>query len=199
VFLVHHDEAQLPQGGEHRGTGSHHEGSIAAADAPPLLLPLSRREAAVEQGHPLPEASAKTGDGLGRQRDFRYKDEGLPALGQHAFRRPHVHFRFAAARHPLKQHRPGAGIFGQPSFDDGQCPLLLRGKGRPRPVGPAGAARPRPFTARLQPIVTAGGRLLDDEAPLKEGRQRPGGRARFLQQQAALPPAPAGRVPLQYC
>jgi hypothetical protein len=59
VFLVHHDEAEARQGRKHRGAGPHRHLGLPRGQAPPLIQALAVGQAAVQQGHPPPEAPAE--------------------------------------------------------------------------------------------------------------------------------------------
>ena len=158
LLLVQDDQPQVLQRGEHRRPGTQHDVCLSPADALPLVVSLRQPQAAVQQGHLIPEIGGKPGHHLGRQGDFRHQDHHGPALGQQGLGQADIHQGLAAAGDPLQKGDAGAAIaaLGQDLIIG---PLLLIVEGdllRRRVIVPAGDAilllatqghQPRPLQA----------------------------------------------------
>ena len=105
VLLVHHDEAQAGEGRKDCGAGPHRHRSLARGQAPPLVEALAVAQAAVQQGHPFPEAPAELqGHGVG-EGDLGEEHQDLPSLVQGFPGRGQVHLGFAAGGHAVEEKR----------------------------------------------------------------------------------------------
>ena len=160
MLLVDHDEAEVLQRREHRRARADHDLHAARADVLPLVVPLARREMAVQHGHArlLPgKAGAKALHRLRRQRDLRHQHQRGAARRHHLRDRLQIDLRLAAAGHAVQQDH--ARLQRRPFVDDGPKRRLLLGvhleRRRRRPParagrdrGPASAARSGPGCAR---------------------------------------------------
>ena len=62
----------------------------------------------MEHGNSVRKPLLKQADGLGRERDFRYKHNRLPTGGEAALDGVHIHLGLAAAGDPVQQQRSAA-------------------------------------------------------------------------------------------
>ena len=79
MLFVDHDEAQVRQRGEDRGTGADHYPRLSERHRHPCVETLSSRKMAVPDddfGTEVGEAGAEAADGLGREGDFRHEEDG---------------------------------------------------------------------------------------------------------------------------
>ena len=132
VFLVDDDQAEVGQRGEHGGAGAHDDAVVPGAGPPPGVVPLSRGQAAVQDGHEIPEMGAELPHGLRGQGELRDEHDGRPARRQGLFYGFDVHVRLPAAGDAVEQQ----GL--ERAFADGavdraqRLGLLLRGIDRVR-------------------------------------------------------------------
>ncbi len=113
MFLVHDDQAKALQRREHRRTGADDDVDLAAADAVPLIVPLSVRERAVLNRHPAAEHTAKERRDGRRQRNFRHHQQDLPAGAADAIGQAQVDLALAAAGDAVQERRVEGGRVGQ--------------------------------------------------------------------------------------
>jgi hypothetical protein len=105
VFLIDHDERELGQGGEHRGTGSNDDSRLAAMRRPPGIAALAVRQARMHHHHSGAEAAAEAIDQLRCQGDFGHQHQSLAAIRDRGGNDAQVHFGLAAAGHAVDQVR----------------------------------------------------------------------------------------------
>jgi hypothetical protein len=103
LLLVHHDEAEPGQRGQHRRARPQDDARLAAAGAAPFVEPLSRAEARVEDGQVRSKTRLEAARQQRCQRDLRHQVQCLAPACQTALDRPQVHFCLAAARHPHQE------------------------------------------------------------------------------------------------
>ncbi len=214
VLLVDDDQPQVGNRREHRGAGAHDDPRVALPDAPPLIVPLPRRELAVQHRHRPPEARARRAHEHRRQADLGHEDDRPPAPRESRLDGAEVDLRLPAARHAVEEERPerpsGEGVEQRP-----QRRLLVRGRlhrqelARGQPFGPAHVALLDDAQGSLlgQPIDRpAQGRAVADELghagtpaggaqPLQDLRLRAAPRLeRHLGEDGDPPLAEAGRL-----
>ena len=214
VLLVDDDEPQVRNRREHRGAGADDDPRVALPHAPPLVVPLPRRELAVQHRHRPPEARARRAHEHRRQADLGHEDDRPPAPREGRLDGAEVDLRLPAARHAVEEERPerpsGEGVEHRP-----QRRLLVRGRlhrqelARGQPLGPAHVALLDDAQGSLlgQPIDRpAQGRAVADELghagtpaggaqPLQDLRLRTAARLeRHLGEDGDPPLAEAGRL-----
>jgi hypothetical protein len=98
VLLVDDQQPEVRHRREHRRAGPHDHARLALPDAPPLVVPLTRRQLAVEDGDDGPEARPRGPHQKRRERDLRHEDQDAAAGIERPFGGPEVHLGLAAAR-----------------------------------------------------------------------------------------------------
>ena len=107
LLLVDDDDAEVFQRREHAGARADDDPDAPGPDMLPLVVPLARRQMAVQHGHAhlLPdETRAKMFHRLRRERDFRDEHERRFALGENPVDRLQVDLRLAAAGDAVQQN-----------------------------------------------------------------------------------------------
>jgi len=103
VFLVHHDQPQPRRRGEDGAAGPDDHLRLPAADLVVVESPLGGGKPRVQHRHPR-QAAGEALERLRGQGDLRHQQDRLGALGQDPTDGAEVHFRLAAAGHPVQQH-----------------------------------------------------------------------------------------------
>ena len=180
MLLVDDDQ---PERGDRREDGrarTDDDAGLAGGDSLALVAPLGVREGGVQHGDALAEAGGEASDRLGRERDLRHEhDRAAPTLERRGAG-AEVDLGLAAARRPVQEDVPAAGV------ERGDDPLdgVDLGVGQPlglRLAGKRVARRGRPPLAATGPLVRrhererAGGRrpvvLGEPERELDERRR----------------------------
>ena len=110
LFLIHHDQAQVLQGGEHGAAGAHHDIRAALLDHLPLEQPLGVVEGGMLHRHPAAEGHFQPSDHLGGQADLGHQNKSSAAQPQGLFDQLEEHQGLAAARDPVQQGRVGLAV-----------------------------------------------------------------------------------------
>ena len=105
VLLVDDDQPEIGNRREHRGARSDDHPRVALPDAPPLVVPLPRRELAVQHGHRPPEARPRGPQEHRRQADLGDEDDRAAAPFERRLDGTEVDLRLAAAGHAVEQER----------------------------------------------------------------------------------------------
>ena len=106
VFLVHHDDAKILAGREHRAACADDHLCLSVADAPPLIKALTCRQTRMQHRRRVAEARPEPADHLRGQRDLRHEDDGGFAHRQHMTHQADEDLCLAAARHAVEQVFP---------------------------------------------------------------------------------------------
>ena len=83
MLFVHHDGAQVAQGGEQGRAGAHGDALLAGGQEAPLVVALAVGEGRVEHGDVVAEPRPEAGHRLGREGDLGDQYDGGAARGQH--------------------------------------------------------------------------------------------------------------------
>ena len=107
LLLVHHDEAQVFQGGKNGGPGAQHHADFSPADALPLVVALRHFQGTVEHGGLFTEIGTKLPHHLGSQHDLRHQHHGRLSQCQCFLNQPQINLGLAAAGHAPQQRHGG--------------------------------------------------------------------------------------------
>ena len=127
VLLVHHDDAQVLAGGEHRAAGTDDHLGLSAPNAPPFIKAFPGGQPRMQHRRRIAEACAEPADHLRGQGDLRHQDDGGLPPRQHMAHQADKHLGLARAGHAVEQ------VFPPPHAQVGQHHvqrLLLIGRQR---------------------------------------------------------------------
>ena len=113
VFLVHHDDPDIPGRREHGGTCADDHPGFPGADAPPFIEAFARGKAGVQHRRLSPKPGMKPAHHLRGQGNFRHQHDGGFAHFQRPAHQTDVHLRLAAAGHAVEQ-KAAAPVFQRP-------------------------------------------------------------------------------------
>ena len=103
VFLIDHDQFQIPERGEERGPGADSDLDPAVLHFHPFVVAFAVAQSAVEHADLVAEPGAEPFHGLRRQRDFRHQHDRFPAFGQHFGDGLEIDFSLAAPGYTVEQ------------------------------------------------------------------------------------------------
>ena len=106
MLLIHDHQTQLRHGRKHRRARPHYHPRIPAPNAMPLLRPLIRRQARVQQGHLIRQTRHTSARHRRRQPDLRHQQQRASPGIERTLHRREIHRRLARSRHPIQQVRP---------------------------------------------------------------------------------------------
>jgi hypothetical protein len=95
VLLIHQDQTQIGRGGKDGRAGADDDGRVSAANAPPLVAALLRRERGMEQRDFLAEGLVEQAYRLRREADLGNQQDGRETAVERALHGGKVDGRFA--------------------------------------------------------------------------------------------------------
>ncbi len=105
VLFVHHQQPRLRHRSEHRRARADDDARLGLPDPPPLVVPLARRELAVEHRDGRAEARAGGAHQHRGERDLRHQQDGPAPPRQRRFDGAQVDLGLAAAGDTVQQER----------------------------------------------------------------------------------------------
>ena len=111
LFLVHHHQPDVAQGGHHRVPHPHEEVRPVEQQARHIAVLLSGVEPSMAHGHPAREAGLQALQQAGGEADLRHQPEHPLACSQHPVRQGQVDLGLARARDALQEVH-GEGVEG---------------------------------------------------------------------------------------
>ena len=128
MFLVDDDKAKIRKGQKQRRAGPDHQLRVAGRNADPGPATRGLGHPRMPFGGSRPEARLDPVEELDRERDFRQKDQGLPAASQRLGHGFEIDFGLAGAGHALQERR-GIGIAGDAGAELRRRGFLRRRQG----------------------------------------------------------------------
>jgi hypothetical protein len=108
LLLVHHDQPDVAQGGQHRVAHAHEQRGVVEQQADHVRLLLGSVEPGVPHRHPAGKARLQPGQQPRGEADLRHQPQHASARGQGALRQFQVDLGLAAAGDAVEQVRPEA-------------------------------------------------------------------------------------------
>ena len=127
VLLVDHDQAEVADRREDGGARSDADARLAAAQAPPLVVALARREGRVQNREAIAEPGAEARHRLRGEADLGDEDDRAPAPGERGLDRGQVDLGLARAGDAVEEQlarRARLAVEGGDDLGDGALLLL---------------------------------------------------------------------------
>ena len=103
MFLIHHDQFQVGEGGKQGRSGADSDFDFPLPHFHPFIEPFPVRQPAVQNADHFPEPGTEAVDRLGSEGDFRHQHNGIAAFFQNMSDCLQIDFRLSAASDTMKK------------------------------------------------------------------------------------------------